>query len=291
MPSSKAQRTQTTASRAHKLAALMLWRAQSAARLTPKCAGACYLYGRSFNPTVRYLGQQLAALEGLEAGYTCSSGAAPAPVSEPCEAAHLPAAAAAHGRADGNSRRRVTISVLAPMQAWPPSAPRCCSCAAPATTSCAPTRCMVSGSALPSRKPGLATRRERQQRMHCLQGAPLRCSSRSSRPSAASPPPLSTSPTRMPWLLPSRHGPRCATARGAACDRAARRGHKTMSRARAAAGSMRGGHRRCTRRPSPTPRSSWPTCRASQMSRTRTCAPGPPPGALILPAYREAQAQ
>lgn len=38
-------------------------------------AGACYLYGRSFNPTVRYLGQQLAALEGMEAGYTCSSGA------------------------------------------------------------------------------------------------------------------------------------------------------------------------------------------------------------------------
>ncbi|KAK9821713.1 hypothetical protein WJX81_001329 [Elliptochloris bilobata] len=38
--------------------------------------GACYLYGRSFNPTVRYLGQQLAALEGMEAGYTCSSGMA-----------------------------------------------------------------------------------------------------------------------------------------------------------------------------------------------------------------------
>ena len=39
-------------------------------------AGACYLYGRSFNPTVRYLGRQLAALEGTEAGYACSSGMA-----------------------------------------------------------------------------------------------------------------------------------------------------------------------------------------------------------------------
>ncbi|BDA40927.1 Methionine gamma-lyase [Coccomyxa sp. Obi] len=38
--------------------------------------GACYLYGRSFNPTVRYLGRQLAALEGTEAGYAVSSGLA-----------------------------------------------------------------------------------------------------------------------------------------------------------------------------------------------------------------------
>eukprot|EP00884_Botryococcus_braunii_P020466 jgi/Botrbrau1/7102/Bobra.0165s0123.1 len=36
----------------------------------------CYLYGRSFNPTVRYLGRQLAALEGTEAGYATSSGMA-----------------------------------------------------------------------------------------------------------------------------------------------------------------------------------------------------------------------
>ena len=36
--------------------------------------GGCYLYGRSFNPTVRYLGRQLAALEGGEAAYCCASG-------------------------------------------------------------------------------------------------------------------------------------------------------------------------------------------------------------------------
>mmetsp|Transcript_38185 Transcript_38185/g.85103 ORF Transcript_38185/g.85103 Transcript_38185/m.85103 type:complete len:603 (+) Transcript_38185:88-1896(+) len=36
----------------------------------------CYLYGRSFNPTVRALGRQLAALEGTEAAYACSSGMA-----------------------------------------------------------------------------------------------------------------------------------------------------------------------------------------------------------------------
>lgn len=35
-------------------------------------------YGRSFNPTVRYLGRQLAALEGGEAAYCCASGKAPA---------------------------------------------------------------------------------------------------------------------------------------------------------------------------------------------------------------------
>lgn len=40
----------------------------------PHDAGGCYLYGRSFNPTVRYLGRQLAALEGAEAAYCCSSG-------------------------------------------------------------------------------------------------------------------------------------------------------------------------------------------------------------------------
>lgn len=37
-------------------------------------AGACYLYARSFNPTVRYLGRQLAALEGTQAAYPTSSG-------------------------------------------------------------------------------------------------------------------------------------------------------------------------------------------------------------------------
>ncbi len=42
----------------------------------PADTGACYLYGRSFNPTVRYLGRQLAALEGTEAGYAVSSGLA-----------------------------------------------------------------------------------------------------------------------------------------------------------------------------------------------------------------------
>ncbi|KAI3426324.1 hypothetical protein D9Q98_008697 [Chlorella vulgaris] len=38
--------------------------------------GGCYLYGRSFNPTVRNLGRQLAALEGAAAGYACASGMA-----------------------------------------------------------------------------------------------------------------------------------------------------------------------------------------------------------------------
>ncbi|KAK9803877.1 hypothetical protein WJX72_001286 [[Myrmecia] bisecta] len=38
--------------------------------------GSCFLYGRSFNPTVRYLGRQLAALEGTEAAYATSSGLA-----------------------------------------------------------------------------------------------------------------------------------------------------------------------------------------------------------------------
>eukprot|EP00887_Chlorella_sp_A99_P007420 scaffold2.g7420.t1 len=36
--------------------------------------GGCYLYGRSFNPTVRYLGRQLAAIEGTEAAYCTASG-------------------------------------------------------------------------------------------------------------------------------------------------------------------------------------------------------------------------
>ncbi|WP_163834792.1 aminotransferase class I/II-fold pyridoxal phosphate-dependent enzyme [Spartinivicinus ruber] len=36
--------------------------------------GGCYLYGRHFNPTVYNLGQQLAALEGTEAGYCTASG-------------------------------------------------------------------------------------------------------------------------------------------------------------------------------------------------------------------------
>lgn len=38
--------------------------------------GGCYLYGRSFSPTVRNLSRQLAALEGTEAAYACSSGMA-----------------------------------------------------------------------------------------------------------------------------------------------------------------------------------------------------------------------
>ncbi|MCX4025232.1 aminotransferase class I/II-fold pyridoxal phosphate-dependent enzyme [Endozoicomonas sp. SM1973] len=36
--------------------------------------GGCYLYGRHFNPTVYNLGQQLAALEGTDAGYCTASG-------------------------------------------------------------------------------------------------------------------------------------------------------------------------------------------------------------------------
>ncbi|GAX83508.1 hypothetical protein CEUSTIGMA_g10933.t1 [Chlamydomonas eustigma] len=36
----------------------------------------CFLYGRSFNPTVRALGRHLAAMEGTEAAYACSSGMA-----------------------------------------------------------------------------------------------------------------------------------------------------------------------------------------------------------------------
>ncbi len=36
--------------------------------------GGCYLYGRHFNPTVYALGLQLAALEGMEAGYCTASG-------------------------------------------------------------------------------------------------------------------------------------------------------------------------------------------------------------------------
>ncbi|GFR41429.1 hypothetical protein Agub_g2116 [Astrephomene gubernaculifera] len=38
--------------------------------------GGCYVYGRAFNPTVRHLGRLLAALEGCEAAYPCSSGMA-----------------------------------------------------------------------------------------------------------------------------------------------------------------------------------------------------------------------
>lgn len=37
-------------------------------------SGGCYLYGRSFNPTVYNLGRQLAAMESTEAGYAASSG-------------------------------------------------------------------------------------------------------------------------------------------------------------------------------------------------------------------------
>jgi O-acetylhomoserine/O-acetylserine sulfhydrylase-like pyridoxal-dependent enzyme len=55
----------------------MFLTAQSSLHVRSKCsAGACYLYGRSFNPTVRYLGRQLAAFEGTEAGYAVSSGLA-----------------------------------------------------------------------------------------------------------------------------------------------------------------------------------------------------------------------
>ncbi|PSC70464.1 Methionine gamma-lyase isoform A [Micractinium conductrix] len=39
-------------------------------------SGGCYLYGRSFNPTVRQLSRQLAALEGGEAAYCTASGMA-----------------------------------------------------------------------------------------------------------------------------------------------------------------------------------------------------------------------
>ena len=42
--------------------------------------GGCYLYGRSFNPTVRYLGKQMAAIEGTEAGYGTSSGILLSPI-------------------------------------------------------------------------------------------------------------------------------------------------------------------------------------------------------------------
>lgn len=36
----------------------------------------CYLYGRSFNPTVKALGRLLAAMEGTESAYACASGMA-----------------------------------------------------------------------------------------------------------------------------------------------------------------------------------------------------------------------
>jgi methionine-gamma-lyase len=36
--------------------------------------GGCYLYGRRFNPTVYVLGRQIAAYEGVEAGYCTASG-------------------------------------------------------------------------------------------------------------------------------------------------------------------------------------------------------------------------
>lgn len=41
-------------------------------RLGPE--GGCYLYGRHFNPTVYVLGRQIAAMEGMEAGYCTASG-------------------------------------------------------------------------------------------------------------------------------------------------------------------------------------------------------------------------
>ena len=44
-----------------------------AGKVTPDNAG-CYAYGRSFNPTTRALGRQLAAMEGTEAAYATASG-------------------------------------------------------------------------------------------------------------------------------------------------------------------------------------------------------------------------
>ena len=46
-----------------------------AGKLTPENS-ACYAYGRSFNPTTRALGRQLAAMEGTEAAYATASGMA-----------------------------------------------------------------------------------------------------------------------------------------------------------------------------------------------------------------------
>jgi len=37
-------------------------------------AGGCYLYGRSYSPTVQQLSRQLAAMENTEAAYAVSSG-------------------------------------------------------------------------------------------------------------------------------------------------------------------------------------------------------------------------
>lgn len=37
-------------------------------------AGGCYLYGRSYSPTVQQLGRQLAAMEDTEAAYAVASG-------------------------------------------------------------------------------------------------------------------------------------------------------------------------------------------------------------------------
>lgn len=46
-----------------------------AGKVTPDNS-ACYAYGRSFNPTTRALGRQLAAMEGTEAAYATASGMA-----------------------------------------------------------------------------------------------------------------------------------------------------------------------------------------------------------------------
>ena len=46
-----------------------------AGKVTPENS-ACYAYGRSFNPTTRALGRQLAAMEGTEAAYATASGMA-----------------------------------------------------------------------------------------------------------------------------------------------------------------------------------------------------------------------
>lgn len=43
---------------------------------TPTPTAGCYLYARSFSPTVRQLGITLAALEGTESAYACASGMA-----------------------------------------------------------------------------------------------------------------------------------------------------------------------------------------------------------------------
>ena len=47
---------------------------QRCAHPSPAAAAGCFLYARSFSPTVRHLAQQLAALEGAQAAHCTSSG-------------------------------------------------------------------------------------------------------------------------------------------------------------------------------------------------------------------------